>query len=348
MDLASRFTHNPIIAPTDVPPIGEGMRVICTMNPGAFRWRGKTGLIVRVAQQPTQVEGFVRTAIMDPSAPQNPRVLTFDLNDEHLTMTDPRIFAYKGEKYLTSISHLRLAWSTDGENFTLDTGPPIAGNGPMEEYGIEDCRVSRIGERFYLTYTAVSRYGAAVGLMTTEDWRSFTPMGVILPPHNKDVALFDRTFDGLFKCLHRPMGSEVGGPYIWVSSSNDLLSWGAHRCIARTRAGMWDEERIGAGAAPVMTNRGWLMIYHGADRNHRYCLGAMLLDPDDPAVVIARSRQPIMEPIMEYERKGFFGNVVFTNGHVVDGDRLTVYYGASDSLVCGAYFSIEEILSHLD
>jgi len=110
---------------------------------------------------------------------------------------------------------------------------------------------------------------------------------------------------------------------------------------------MWDSQRVGAGAAPVRTEAGWLEIYHGADHNSRYCLGALLLDLEEPWKVLARSREPIMEPTADYEQTGFFGQVVFSNGHVRDADRLTVYYGACDSVICGADFSIAEILQSL-
>jgi len=110
---------------------------------------------------------------------------------------------------------------------------------------------------------------------------------------------------------------------------------------------MWDSERIGAGAAPIKTSEGWLEIYHGANDDHRYCLGALLLDLHDPSHVIARSEQPIMEPTEDYELNGFFGNVVFTNGHIVVEDTITLYYGASDEVICGAELSIKEILQSL-
>jgi len=102
--------------------------------------------------------------------------------------------------------------------------------------------------------------------------------------------------------------------------------------------------RVGAGAAPIRTPAGWLEIYHGADEKHRYCLGALLLDLEEPWKVIARSTEPIMEPVAAYDQIGFFANVVFTNGHLVHGDTVTLYYGASDSVICGARFSIQEIL----
>ncbi len=141
---------------------------------------------------------------------------------------------------------------------------------------------------------------------------------------------------------------EIGGNYIWIAQSPDLRHWGNHRCVARTRPGRWDSARIGAGCAPIRTDRGWLMIYHGADEAHRYCLGAMLLDAEDPSKVLARSDRPILEPEAPYEQTGFFGNVVFSNGQIVDGDRIALYYGASDEVICRADFSVREILQTLE
>lgn len=110
---------------------------------------------------------------------------------------------------------------------------------------------------------------------------------------------------------------------------------------------MWDSARVGSGAAPIKTDRGWLVIYHGANEMNRYCLGALLLDLRYPTRVLARSGEPIMTPTAHYEENGFLGKVVFTNGHLVDGDMVTVYYGAADSVICATKFSIAEILSTL-
>jgi predicted GH43/DUF377 family glycosyl hydrolase len=110
---------------------------------------------------------------------------------------------------------------------------------------------------------------------------------------------------------------------------------------------MWDSARVGAGCSPIRTAKGWLAIYHGADETHRYCLGALLLDLKDPSRVISRSHSPIMEPAEDYELNGFFGNVIFTNGQLVIGDKLKLYYGASDAVICGADLSISAILDSL-
>ena len=341
-----RFENNPLVQPADVAPLLPGMKTECLLNPGAFRFAGKTWLLLRVAERPEQRPGVVSFPVLENGAA---RIVEIDASDPELDLSDPRVVRYRGADYLTTLSHLRLLCSDDGIRFR-DPGPeygPITGQGEYESYGIEDCRVSRICETFYLTYTAVSPHGVGVGMISTRDWRTFRRHGLILAPHNKDCALFDRPIGDRHYLLHRPSSPELGGNYIWLAESRDLLHWGNHRCIAHTRPGMWDEARVGAGAQPILTPEGWLEIYHGADRNNRYALGALLLDRDDPARVVARSVRPVMEPETSYERSGFFGEVIFTNGHVVDGDRLTLYYGASDRVVCGAELSVSEILATL-
>lgn len=325
------------------------MVVECLFNPGVFRYRGRVGLLLRVAERPVQEAGWVSTPLIDPGAEGGVRILRIRKDDPGLRMPagDARGFDYKGRGYLTTLSHLRLAWSDDGVHFTPDVAPTLIGEGSHEAFGIEDCRVEFIDDRYWLTYTAVSEFGVACGMISTRDWAAFTRHGLILPPHNKDVGLFPEKIGGRHWLLHRPSGLGPGGNFIWVAESPDRLHWGGHTCIATTRPGEWDGERIGAGAAPIKTGLGWLSIYHGADRDGRYCLGALLLDLNDPRRVLARSREPLMAPTADYERNGFFGNVVFTNGHVVDGDRLTLYYGAADSVICGAELSIQDILSTL-
>ena len=202
-----------------------------------------------------------------------------------------------------------------------------------------------LDDQFHLAYTSVSADGFGVGLASTSDLQSFDRKGMILPPPNKDCVLFPERIGGQYLVLHRPVAAEVGGKNIWLASSPDLVHWGEHRCILRTRPEMWDSAKIGAGPPPVRIAEGWLEIYHGADENDRYCLGGVLLDGDDPSIVLARSHDPIMEPSADYEVSGFYANVVFASGQVVDADQLTIYYGAADSIVCGATFSIRAIVN---
>ena len=346
LELVKRLGQNPLLSPKNVKPSAVGMTVECLLNPGVFRFDGKIWLLLRVAERPEQIEGQISFPIYNGSG--EIEILRFDKNDPNLDFTDPRVIKYEGREYLTTLSHLRLVCSDDGKTFYEPQGyQPIFGNDKLEAYGIEDCRVTEIDGTFHLTYTMVSHLGVGVGLIQTIDWKIFDRKGMIFPPHNKDCAVFSETLNGKYFALHRPSSPALGGNYIWLAESPDLLHWGNHKCIATTRPMMWDSARIGAGAAPIKTSAGWLEIYHGANAEHRYCLGALLLDLDDPSKVIARSEHPIMEPTAPYELTGFFGNVVFTNGHIVEGDTIRMYYGASDEVICGAEFSIKEILNSL-
>lgn len=344
-DIAKRFADNPLLSPTDIPASREGLEITCLLNPGVFQYENKTWLAVRVAERPKQKDNIISFPILTETGAI--KIIEIPKDDPELIATDARVINYKGVDYLTTLSHLRLLCSEDGHHFyEPENYPSLVGEGMLETFGIEDCRVALIEGTYYLTFTSVSDNGVGVGLRTTTDWKNFKRHGMILPAHNKDCAIFEEKINGLFYALHRPSSVDIGGNYIWLASSPDGIHWGNHHCIIKTRKGLWDSKRVGAGAAPIKTDKGWLEIYHGANENHQYCLGAFLMDLNDPSKVIARTEQPVMVPTTEYELSGFFGNVVFTNGHVVepDGDTLTIYYGASDEFVCGAQFSIKEIL----
>ena len=346
-DLAKRFAENPILAPIDLKPSREGLQIACLLNPGVFQFEGKTWMLIRVAERPVQKEGIISFPILTETGM---RIMEIPTDDPELDASDPRVITYKGADYLTTLSHLRLVCSEDGVRFYEPNGYPLLqGQGILEGFGIEDCRVTLLEGKYYLTFTAVSENGVGVGMRTTTNWKAFERHGMILPPHNKDCAIFEEKINGLYYMLHRPSSVDLGGNYIWLASSPDGLHWGNHRCLVKTREGKWDSARVGAGAAPIKTERGWLEIYHGANHDHEYCLGAVLLDLQDPAKVIARTDTPIMVPTADYELNGFFGKVVFTNGHIVhpDGDTITVYYGAADEFVCAANFSLKAILALL-
>lgn len=341
-----RHPANPLLKPADLRPTRPDFEIACLLNPGVFRFAEKIWLVVRVAERPIQTsEEVLRIAYLE-----NGKVAALEVatNDPELDLSDPREIRFNGRTYLSTLSHLRLLSSEDGVNF-VDSGKPILqGETELETFGIEDCRVASFEDgRFLLTYTAVSAHGYGVGLRVTRDWETFENLGIIIAPSNKDCAIFEEKVSGQYVCLHRPSGVIVGGHFMWLGWSPDLKHWGNHTCIAQTRPGKWDSARIGAGCAPIKTDKGWLVIYHGADQTPRYCLGAMLLDLENPAKVIARSEEPLMEPNAIYEQQGFFGNVVFTNGHLVEGDTIMMYYGASDTVICQATLSVAEILESL-
>jgi predicted GH43/DUF377 family glycosyl hydrolase len=346
-DIANRYKQNPILSPKDLNASEEDLEITCLLNPGAFQFDNKIWLLIRVAERPEQKEGIISFPILTGTG--KTEVVEIPLDHPDLDASDARIINYKGDDYLTTISHLRLVFSDDGIDFKESKEyPPILGEGEYETFGIEDCRVSQIEDTYYLTYTMVSSNGVGVGLKTTKDWKTFENKGMILSPHNKDCALFEEKINGKYYALHRPSSPELGGNYIWIAESPDGEYWGNHKCIAKTRKGKFDSSRLGAGAAPIKTKKGWLIIYHGATRENRYCLGLILLDLEDPSIVIARSEDPIMEPTAPYEKTGFFGEVIFTNGHIVKGDQIQMYYGAADEVIGLATFSIKEILKTLE
>ena len=345
-ELAKRFPENPLIRPAHLKPSSAGMQVICLLNPGVFKFEGKTWLIVRVAENAASKEGLILVPVINDRGGTG--IIEIPANHPELINTDARVIRYQGLDFLTTLSHLRLLCSEDGIKFYEPEGyQPLFGQGPLEAFGIEDCRVTLLEDTYYLTYTAVSSNGVTVGLRTTKDWKNFKSKGIIFPPHNKDCAIFDEKINGLYYALHRPSSVDLGGNFIWIAESPDGVHWGNHQCIVKTRKSHWDDARVGAGCAPIKTDKGWLEIYHGANLQHQYCLGALLLDLTDPSKVIARSNEPIMKPTEDYETSGFFGNVVFTNGHIVNGDTITMYYGAADEFVCAARFSVNEILTSL-
>jgi beta-1,2-mannobiose phosphorylase / 1,2-beta-oligomannan phosphorylase len=344
-DIARRFTTNPLLTPEDVTPLSPDYEVVSVFNPAAFLQDGQVHLLARVAERPVPVEGKVRVVS---GTGRDRQLIEFDRDDPELDLADPREVRHRGRGFLAVQSYLRLFRSTDGERFSLDLRGPMEGLGELETFGIEDPRVTLFEDgRYLIAYTATSAAGYGIGLRTTRDFRNFESFGLVLPPANKDCALFPQRIGGKFAALHRPSGVILGGNDIWYADSPDLRHWGNHRVVARTRPGTWDGARIGGGGEPILTADGWLCLYHGADENSRYSLGALLLDHREPWRVLARSSEPIMEPLADYEKSGFFPNVVFSNGHVADGDRLLVYYGAADLCVAGAEFSIGEITQSL-
>lgn len=347
MDIAKRNPANPILRPKDLSPCIPGMEITCLLNPGVFRMGGKTWLLLRVAERPVQKEGVISFPVYNKKG--EIEVLSFAADDPALDASDPRVIKYKGQDYLTTLSYLRPVCSSDDVHFCEDADiKPIFGQGFQESFGIEDCRVATMDDGFFLTFTEVSPVAVGVGLIRTTDFISLRREGMIFPPHNKDCALFQEKIGDKYFAFHRPSSPELGGNYIWVAESPDRIHWGGHICVATTREGKWDSARVGAGAAPIRTEEGWLEIYHGANKQNRYCLGALLLDINDPTKVLARSDEPIMEPIADYEKTGFFGNVVFTNGYYMkDADTIQMFYGASDEVICSAEMSVKEILNTL-
>ena len=343
-----RSPHNPVIGPEDVKPSGDDFEVIGVFNAGATRFEDEIILLLRVAERPISKNPDIVSAAVYDLAEERPVMIEFSKDNPENDFSDPRLIITPTQTYLTSISHLRLGRSKDGINFEIDDIPSIFPANDYETFGLEDPRISLIGGIYYINYVAVSPIGVTTCLISTKDFNSYRRHGVIFCPENKDVVLFPGKVEGKFYALHRPVSPLFNKQDIWIAESPDLHCWGNHRRLMGPRPGHWDEAKIGAGAVPFKTDRGWLEIYHGVDRNNRYCLGAVLLDVAEPWKVIARTKKPILEPQAGYECEGFFGNVVFSCGLICEDDNVRIYYGAADTVICYAELSLKEIIEALD
>ncbi len=331
-------------------PSAKGLQVVGAFNPAATQYKNEIILIIRVAEKTVKKKALVSVPYFKFTEGKS-RLAVLDIpeNDPELRLKDTRGVFYKGKDYLSSLSHLRLARSKDGIHFTLEEKPFILPANETESFGVEDARISKIGNEYYINYTVVSGDGYATFLSKTKDFKQIERLGIIFPPLNKDVCIFEKKVQGKFIALHRPDNHGFGLPSIWYAESPDLIHWGNHKCLLRPGGNKWETQKIGAGAPPVKTQYGWLVIYHAKGENNVYSLNLMLLDLHQPDKIIALSESPFMIPETEYENEGFYGNVVFTNGHIVfPSGKIYIYYGTSDEYTCMAQTSINDLLNHLN
>jgi predicted GH43/DUF377 family glycosyl hydrolase len=343
-----RSPNNPIIKPEDIKPSRDDFEVIGVFNAGVTRLKDEVVLLIRVAERPINKHpDIVLTAIYNVSKGKLV-VKEFSKGDPENNFEDPRLIITPKGTYLTSISHLRLARSKDGIDFKIENTPSIQPANDYETFGLEDPRISLIDGTYYINYVAVYPLGVTTCLASTKDFTTFERHGVIFCPDNKDVVLFPEKVGDKYYALHRPVSPLFRKQDIWIAESPDLRCWGNHRYLMGPRPDYWDEKKIGAGAVPFKIDQGWLEIYHGVDRNKRYCLGAILLGSREPWKVIARTEKPVFEPQAHYECNGFFGNVVFSCGLLCEDDKLKIYYGAADTVICYAELSLKETIKALN
>ena len=259
---------------------------------------------------------------------------------------------------MRGISHLLVARSRDGASgWRFGEEPLLAPEPdqyPEEIWGLEDPRLTWLPElnEWAIAYTAYSRRGPLVSLAMTNDFTQARRLGPVMPPEDKDAALFPRRFDGRWAMIHRPSPLR-GGAHMWISFSPDLRHWGDHSLLLEARDGAWwDAGKIGLGPPPLETPDGWLLCYHGVHSTAAgpiYRVGLALLDLDNPRRVLRRTDEWVMAPIAAYERGGDVNKVVFPTGWVLDeaSDTLSMYYGAGDSNIALATARLSEVLDHV-
>ena len=351
--IMKRCEKNPLITPADVKPSRADFKVDCAFNAAVIKYNNETLMLIRVAE--SVISGnpdIIKIPLMEEvDGNWVIKILDFDKKNKNYDFTDSRtIKSVHDEKeiYLTSLSHFRLARSKNGVDFKIDENPFMFPATKYEAFGIEDARITLIDGRYYINYTAVASLGVATALAVTDDFDSLERLGVIFGPDNKDMCLFPEKINGKYYTLHRPTPSHIGTPDIWLAKSDNLIYWGDHEHFLGAKNGEWDSLKLGGGAPVIKTDKGWLEIYHGVDKTSRYCLGALLMDINDPSKIIAKSKEALLEPEEDFEVNGFFGNVVFACGALIENEILKVYYGAADEVMALAEISMDDLWKHLE
>jgi len=337
--------------------IAEPTYVLGAFNPGLTRLaNGNLLLMVRVAE-----------ALTEPVAGESVRAIRWTpegyVLDGHrldaVDMTDPRQFALRGRAHrmlaLTSLSWLLpVELSADGRTvITVHYDRAIEPAASYQEYGVEDARISKIGELWYMTTCSVSAERLCSTLYISRDGLNYDLQGIVLDHQNKDMLLFEGKVGEKFVALTRPMGEVyfaycaespyAGGPSINLAQSPDALHWKPLEAPGiRARKDSTSAMKVGGGAPPILTDTGWLVVYHGVET--RATVGIYrsfwaLLDRDDPSRILRlEDEEPLVEADPELTRpiahQMYLPTpVVFTTGIIDAGDAYLLASGEAD-LAC--------------
>jgi len=257
------------------------------------------------------------------------------------------------------ISRLGLANSRDGIHFKL-YDHPIIDTDPTDEFeriGIEDPRITKIDDTYYVVHTSgsykkigeVSDTGPGdykpwrvrIGMHSTKDFKSFIHHGVILPNiPAKNASLLPKKIDGSFAMYYREFTDK--GEILKLSFTKDFSSWFGTKMISWPATDDWTNLKFGLGSQPIIIPQGFLVVSHGVDENSIYRLGLMLFDIEDPSRLLWHTG-PILEPETPYEKEGYVPNVVYTCGAVICGEELWIYYGGADRVMGRAILQMKDI-----
>ncbi len=246
----------------------------------------------------------------------------------------------------TSSNALNWSFQEEKIKFTDENGDPSQ---PIYAY---DPRLIKVDDTYYIIWCQ-DMYGAAIGMAKTNDFRTFIRLENPFLPYNRNAVLFPRKINGNFVMLSRPCdnGHTAFGD-IFISESPDMVYWGRHRHVMSKSENWWERLKIGGGAAPIETNKGWLMFYHGVVQTcsgYVYSVGAAILDLDEPSKVLHRCSRYVLTPEEWYEECGFVPNVCFPCATLHDSEtgRIALYYGCADSYVGVAYTTVDEIYRYI-
>ena len=322
---------------SDIKILGEGMRNI----PWEDKPAGCMAPVWRYSQNPI----INRNPLSNVARIFNSAIISYN---------EGFIGVFRGEQR-NGIPHIYLGrssnaldWQFDPEKieFTDKKGKPF-----MPPYAY-DPRLVKVGDVYYIIWCQDS-FGPTIGIAKTMDFRTFTRIDNPFLPYNRNAVLFPRKINGNYVMLSRPCddGHTAFGD-IFISESPDMEFWGHHRHVMGRSGNWWESLKIGGGAAPIETDKGWLIFYHGVVNTcngYVYSIGAAILDTDEPSRVLHRCENYILTPEEWYEERGFVPNVCFPCATLTDADtgRIAIYYGCADSYVSIAFTTVQEIYDYI-
>lgn len=350
-----------LLTPKNFKPSFEELEIDGVLNPAAIRLPNKKiVLYVRVAESYIHRDSTKPWQLPIIVSKDNYETISEEIQEEEIQSRDRNVIYLKsGVCRLTNISHFRkVILKKDGFKVeSISQTPDFTGIPGDEEYGVEDPRITKINGNYFMTYVSISKKnGISTSLALSSDLKKWKRKGIIFSEQNKDCVLFPEKIDGKYVAFHRPETLfEFSKPGIWISYSPDLVYWGREQSVIKPRPRSWESERVGSGAPPIKTEKGWLLLYHGVNLKNKkvtYSVGAALLDLKKPERIIARSPQdkPLINPQKSYEKKGYTNNVIFPTGAIegLNKKDIIIYSGGADSVVSVQKIALKDILKSME
>ena len=353
MNTTTQSPKTLLLTPSDVSSTDERLEVIGVFNPAAISVSDdEIFLLARVVQAVRQTE---------PDVLQLPRWVDGQIEIDSFAISsfaylDPRVIQLhqSGLRRLAFTSHFQTFKIENidlpASEWSIKPDIKILPDGELEAYGIEDPRITKLGDEFYTTYVAVSEHGVSTCILSSKELQNFERLGIAFVPENKDVVIFPEKINNNFYALHRPTPAQpFAPPSIWISSSPDLIHWGCHKPFLQGSAA-WENGRIGGGAVPLRVGKYWLIVYHGSRKSSaagkvgRYVATVALAAAEGEPRLLSLSNQPLFEPDQSWETDGFVSEVVFPTAIVQVGDLLNIFYGAADTSIGVIQMAVKDIM----
>ncbi|PYY15869.1 MAG: glycosidase [Acidobacteria bacterium] len=247
------------------------------------------------------------------------------------------------EQDAAGTSRIGYASSADGIHFTISDQPVLTPEADYEkEGGVEDPRVLKIVDTYYMTYTGYNKKDAQLCLATSTDLIHWDRKGILLPAYKgnwntgwtKSGAIIPQKITGKWWMYYLGTAPDKRD-YMGLAWSDDLLHWSdaTAQPVLPRRAGAFDSRVMEPGPPPIITDAGILLIYNAADENLVYTTAWALFDKNDPSRLLARAEVPFLRPATDWQQVGQVPNVVFTEGLVQDKDQWWIYYGGADKYI---------------